>query len=105
MTERQRFRVLTPDDLISYETFVMADEQPKTIRASCVLLINEHTGQPLTVHETRLMPLEVPGKTIADDKAKSVCLKCGKVEGVVEDQVVCPEHGDAPCGLLNAQNE
>jgi len=104
MAEVHRFRILTADGTLSSETFVMAPEQPEAIKADCLLVVDETTGQRLTVHETRLFPAELHGAPVPMAAARSVCLECGRVGGVVEDEVVCPQHPDgSPCVVVQAQ--
>jgi hypothetical protein len=98
--ETTRFRVLTPDHLVSYDTFVLADRQPANLDPDCVLLINESDGRPLVAHKTRLIAVKSSGDAPPAMRPRSVCLTCGKVEGVFEDEVVCPEHGGGPCHLV-----
>jgi hypothetical protein len=98
----KRFRILTPDGLLSGDTFVMAAPQPPRIAAGCLLMVDEQTGTPLTVHSTRLIPEEAPELPPVHHIADNVCLTCGRVQGVVEDQVPCPFHGDAPCDMQAA---
>jgi|WetSurMetagenome_2_1015567.scaffolds.fasta_scaffold942669_1 hypothetical protein len=100
MTDKPRFCILAPDNVISPDTFVLADEQPLTIRADCLLAVHEASGQTVTVHQSRLIPLSALTAPPVQSKRQSVCLKCGKVQGVALDQVECPNHGDAACGML-----
>jgi hypothetical protein len=100
MPELPRFRVLTSDGLITYDTFVIADQQPAKIKAGCLMLVNESNGRSMTVHETRVIPLSAARRPTPKKGPRSVCLSCGRVEGVVEDQVRCPNHGDTPCTLI-----
>jgi hypothetical protein len=100
MADPKRYRILTPDGLLSYDTFVVSAEQPRTIRAGCVLVAHQRTGRLLTVHETRLFPAEAHAPAAVARKPKSACLKCGRVKGVIEDMVTCPHHGDAACPMI-----
>jgi hypothetical protein len=100
MADRRQFRILSPDGLLSYDTYVLPPEQPRTIRAGCVLVIDERTGRAFTVHDTRLFPAEAAGSIAPVERPKHVCLKCGKVEGVIDDQVTCPTNDGGSCGLL-----
>jgi hypothetical protein len=93
MANQQEYRILTPDGRLSHDTFLVALEQPGTIFPGCVLVVNERDGTQLTVHPARLYP-------IAEAQPKRVCLKCGRVLGVAEDQVKCPYDEDNPCGLM-----
>ena len=95
-----QLRILTPDGLISYDTFLVVAPQPTTLRADCVLVAHEITGTRLTVHRTRLISVDPPLKKTPRTGAKSVCLQCGKVEGVVEDQIKCPHPGKGHCDLI-----
>jgi hypothetical protein len=106
--EIHRFRILTPDGGLSYDTFTVAARQPENIKADCLLVVDEATGKRLTVHETRLFPADVPAQyaPLPADAPRSVCLECGRVRGVVEDAVRCPRGEDeAPCDLLLARPE
>jgi len=105
MPERKRFRLLTPEGLVTYDTFVLADDQPRTIKADCLLVVHEASGRLSTVHRTRLIPVADSGIQTLGRQRKSPCLKCGKVEGVVGDQVVCPYHKGLGCGLLEAKGD
>jgi hypothetical protein len=100
-----RFRVLTPDGLISYDVYALAVSQPPSLRAGCVLLINQSDGTRLVASRTRLIAIGSPGDVLPVSRAKSVCLKCGKVEGVPEDGVVCPHHNPHVCDLLEEHAE
>jgi hypothetical protein len=102
MAAHKRFRILTPDRRLSGGTFVPAAQQPSRIATGCVLMVDEQSGTTLTVHATRLVPLETADVRPVHGIADSVCLKCGRVEGVVEDQVNCLYEGDASCGLQAA---
>lgn len=99
MVGQTQFRILTPDGLLSRETFALAPQQPGSILAGCVLVVHEPTGRLLTVHDTRLFPVKPASSTMVIGESKRVCLICGKVQGVVQDQVACPNDG-GPCGLL-----
>jgi hypothetical protein len=99
MITQKRYRVLTPDGMLSIDSYILSPEQPPTIKEGCVLLVDDRNGAKLTVHETRLFP-EESGPAPAPKPSKSVCLRCGKVQGVVEDQVTCPFHEETPCGLV-----
>jgi hypothetical protein len=99
MTEKAHFRILTPEGVIPPDTFVVADEQPKNILADCLLVVHQASGRQLTVHRTRLIPVD--DQAVASMKHNhSVCMKCGKVEGIVLDKVPCPNHFGTHCGLV-----
>jgi hypothetical protein len=100
MASKKRFRILTPDGLLSRETFGLPAEQPLALRPGCVVVVNERTGVILTVHDTRLFPAEAAESINVVGEPKSVCLKCGKVKGVIEDQVSCPYHDAVSCGMM-----
>jgi hypothetical protein len=104
MAEKARFRVLTLEDMVTYDTFVLADEQPGSLKPGCVLLLHEESGRLVTAHRTRLIPTGDPGVLSIDRQRRSPCAKCGRVEGVVEDQVVCPYHGESSCVLIEAKS-
>ena len=65
-------------------------------------MVNDHTGEPLMVHATRLIPLAKPTCFAADDRPRIACRTCGHVEGIDEDRIECPHHHDAECGLSAA---
>ncbi len=94
MADQKEYRVLTPDGHLSHETFVVACEQPKTIQADCVVVVNVDDGAQLTVHRDRLFLTADAGER------KRACLRCGQVLGVAEDQVHCPYDEGNPCELL-----
>ena len=99
MPERARFYVLTPDGALSPDTFVLAEQQPQRILEGCVLIVNEATHRQMTIHRTRLIPINDPVVASLTHK-HSMCPKCGKVAGVVLDDVACPSHYGENCGLL-----
>ena len=78
-------------------------ERSAPAKAGCLVVINERDGAVVTVHRDRLVPVETVGPPILYHESRTACLKCGRVEGVVEDHVTCPFHGDIPCGLLEAR--
>jgi hypothetical protein len=98
----QRFRIVTVEGLLSHDTFVVAAAQ-STPKAGCLVVINERDGAMMTVHRDRLVPVEPVAPPILYHESRTACLKCGHVEGVVQDHVTCPFHGDLPCGLLAAR--
>ena len=100
MNANHRFRILTREGRLSEDTYVLPSQQPYAIHAGCVLVVNERSGETLTVHDTRLFPSEAVKSMPTASQTKSVCLKCGWVKGVVEDQVTCPYHGDGPCNMV-----
>jgi hypothetical protein len=102
MPKIERFRIVTPEEHISPETYVLAEEQPETIKANCVLLVDQANDRRITVHGTRLVPADDPLAADLDHKHTSACMKCGHVEGIVEDQVTCPNN-NLDCGLLEAE--
>jgi hypothetical protein len=99
MTHETHFRLVLPGGLASLDTFVPVSPQPHRIRAGCVLMIHEPSGRELTVHTSRLLPVEVEIEA-AEHDAHRVCLTCGKVEGVVEDEVVCPNEASGVCTMV-----
>ena len=103
MPTTEQFRILTPEGLITFDTFALAGEQPQGLKKGCFLLVQQSSGRLVTVHQTRLIPVDDEGVQAADRQRKSPCLRCGRVEGVVGDEVVCPEHGEDACGLLEAK--
>jgi len=99
MTDVKQFRILTPDGRLSHDTFDVPVEQPSKIKADCVLVVHVGSGRRVTVHSTRLFPADAVGAHPLG-RQLDVCPTCGRVEGVVEDQITCPYHGEAPCGLV-----
>ncbi len=105
MPNQRRFRILTPDGLLSHDTFVLPANQPRDIPAGCVRVMHEQSGTMLTVHDSRLFPAGATEAAPFVKKPMSACLKCGRVTGVMEDQVTCPDHGSGTCGMLSAPQE
>ena len=105
MISQRHFRLLLPSGVLTSDTFVLPAEQPRTIKPGCVLVVHERSGDLLTVHDTRLFPTEVVGTTPVVAESKRPCFKCGKVQGVIEDQVSCPEKDGAACGLLERREQ
>jgi hypothetical protein len=102
MTEKAGFYILTPEGVIPPDTFVLVNHQPIKILEGCLLVIHEASGRQMTIHRTRLIPINDPA--VASLKHKhSVCPKCGKVEGIVLDNVPCPNHHGINCGLIEAK--
>jgi hypothetical protein len=101
--ETMHFCLLTPDGAITPDTFRIAERQPTTILEGCVLVVHEASGRQMTVHRTRLIPIS-ESQGGAYRPAHNACPKCGKVEGIVLDNVVCPHHGGANCGLLETSH-
>ncbi len=99
MTAQKHFRVLGPDGQLSRDTFLVSPEQPAMIRADCLLVVHERSGMMFTIHNTRLFPAEA-ADAAPFSRRLSACLRCGRVKGVVEDQVTCPYHGEGPCDLV-----
>ena len=104
MTERQQYSILTPDGRLSSDVFSLSAEQPSNIKAGCLLLVHDATGRTFTVHETRVFPAGATSSVSIVGQSKQACPKCGKVQGVVQDQVACPNDG-GPCGLVERSNE
>jgi hypothetical protein len=103
MMEKAKFFILTAEGMVTLDTFILADPQPQNIKVGCVLVIHEESGRLLTVHQTRLIPFNNPAASFLKHQHKSVCLKCGRVEGIVLDQVDCPYKGQCSCGLIEAK--
>jgi hypothetical protein len=99
MTEQARFHILTPEGVVPLDTFVLADEQPVNVLDGCLLVVHEPSGRLLTVHRTRLIPVNEPDIKFMHFK-HSACPKCGHVEGIMLDKVHCPNHHGVNCGLL-----
>ena len=88
--------------MVPPDTFVLADQQPQRILEGCVLIVHEASHRQLTIHRTRLIPINDPA--LASLKHQhSVCPTCGKVAGVALDNVPCPNHYGVKCGLLEAK--
>jgi hypothetical protein len=104
MMAPKRYRILAPDGMLSDDSYVLSPEQPPTIKKGCVQILDDCTGAKVTVHETRLFPEDADRPIPVAKASKSVCMKCGKVQGVVEDQVACPFHEHIPCGLLEVSS-
>jgi len=100
MSDQQRYRLLTRESLATYDTYVLADPVPDNIKPDCVLVVHELTGRQMTVHRSRLVPADSVKTSHVDHERKSPCPTCGRVEGVVEDEVTCPFHGESPCVLV-----
>jgi hypothetical protein len=100
MPGQKRFRILTPDGLLSHDTFVLPATQPQNSPAGCVRVIHEQSGTMLTVHDTRLFPAGATASA-SFQKPMSACLKCGRVTGVTEDEVTCSTSNDGTCGMLH----
>ncbi len=94
MVDDKSYRMLTPDGRLSHDTFVLASEQPDVVRDGCVLVVNNRDGTRLTAHRDRLFSITRMGEP------KKACLRCGKVSGVVEDQVQCPYDEGSLCDLM-----
>jgi hypothetical protein len=94
MAEQKHYRILAPEGRLSHDTFVVVSQQPEAIQADCVLVVNDLDGTQLTAHRDRLFSVSEAGTP------RRACLRCGKVLGVVEDQVHCPYDDDNSCELL-----
>jgi hypothetical protein len=101
MPGQKRFRILTPDGLLSHDTFVLPANQPRDIPAGCVRVIHEQSGRMVTVHDSRLFPAGATESPQFAQKPMSACLKCGRVAGVMAEQVTCPDHSEGTCGMLH----
>ncbi|HLA83686.1 MAG TPA: VanZ family protein [Thermoguttaceae bacterium] len=100
MPPADQYRILTHENLATYDTFILADPSPENLDPDRVLVVHELTGRTMTVHRSRLIPAENPKDVPLDHQRKSHCPTCGRVAGVVEDEVTCPHDENAPCGLL-----
>ena len=60
MTSHRRFRVLTPEGLLSQETFVLPPVQPHTIKPGCVLVVDEQPATAVTTTIIVQMATTVP---------------------------------------------
>jgi hypothetical protein len=104
MTEKAKFYILTPEGVVPPDAFTLAEAQPAKILEGCILVVHEATQKQLTIHRTRLIP--VNDSAVASLKHKhSVCTKCGHVQGIVLDTVPCPNHHGINCGLLEINKE
>ncbi len=104
MSEAVGYRVALPDGRLSDEIVVSANRQPSRIHRFCVLVVDQESGRCYTIHRSRLVPLAAapPPPSPEPKRRKSVCFECGRVEGIVYDEVQCPYRGGAPCGLIKA---
>jgi hypothetical protein len=93
MVNQESYRILLPDGRLSTDVFHVPVTQPVDIRSHCVLAVNDRDGATLTVHRSRLLPVAIA-------EPKKVCLTCGRVEGVLRDEVKCPFDEHAPCELI-----
>jgi hypothetical protein len=93
MTNQDPYRILLPDGRLSTDVFHVPLAQPAGIRSHCVLAVNDRDGATLTVHRSRLF-------AVALAEPKKACLTCGRVMGVVQDQVKCPYDEHTPCELV-----
>jgi hypothetical protein len=100
MANQRQFRILTPDGLLSRDLFILAVKQPGTIKPDCMLVVDARSGRAITVHETRLFPVDTVSSAREAGPSKRACLKCGRVEGVIVDQVACSGQDGGPCGLV-----
>jgi hypothetical protein len=100
MTSPRRYRVLGPDGQLSRDIFLVSPEQPSLIRPECLLMVHQRSGMMFTIHNTRLFPADAADTGPFSQRVEA-CLRCGRVNGVAEDQVTCPYHGDGPCDLLD----
>ncbi len=98
------FRILTPGGTLSQDRFVLPARQPQGLPADCVAVMHEQTGATLVVHDTRLFPADAARTMPVLGEPRSVCHKCGRVMGVAEDHVGCPEHEGTECGIRRAVN-
>ena len=98
MSEQAEFYLSTPEGVIPTDTFVLADPQPESLLEGCVLVVHLPSGGMMTVHRSRLIPMNESAVKFLTHK-HNVCLKCGKVEGVIYDKVTCPNDNGTSCGL------
>lgn len=91
-----RYRVVLPAGMLSGETVVLAPHQPANGHSLCVV-VNQANGRAYTVHRSRLIAVDPPPAVPKD--RRSVCFECGKVEGVVLDQVQCPYRERESCRM------
>jgi hypothetical protein len=104
MPGQRRFRILTPDGVLSRDTFVLPANQPRNIPPGCVRVVHEQSGTMLTVHDSRLFPAGAIGPAQFAHPPASACLKCGRVAGVADDGVSCPISSDGSCGMTSPPN-
>ena len=100
MSCQRRFRILTPNGMLSGDTFVLPPEQPRNRKAGCTLVIHERTGSPLTVHDTRLFPAEAAGALPIVDAPNSVSLNYDRVRRVIEVRLNRPDHDGSSRGMV-----
>lgn len=96
----EQYRLLTRENLVTYDTFVLADDAPDDLDPDLALVVHELTGRRMTVHRTRLLPAGTVDPARLDHARHSPCPTCGRVEGIVEEEVRCPYDHEGPCGLL-----
>jgi len=105
MGEKTFYRIVAANGTLSADAFVVACPQPESIKAGCVLVVNQRNLTPLAVHETQLVPAKTEwesphgARQTSTTARHSPCLRCGRVKGMVQDQVTCPFHGDRPCAV------
>lgn len=95
MSTPVRYRVVLPAGMLSGEIVVLAPHQPANGHSLCVVL-NQADGRSYTVHRSRLIAVDPPPEP---KQQRSVCFECGKVEGVVLDQVRCPHQERESCRM------
>jgi hypothetical protein len=105
MAQKECFHVITREGELTADLFVVVADQPLKIKKDCLLVVNVQDGSQVTVHKSRLVRTENAEQMPLAKATRSACLKCGKVAGVVEDQVTCPNEKDAPCKVLEARSE
>ena len=106
MPGQRRFRILTPDGLLSHDTFVLPATQPRNIVAGCVRVVHEQSGTMLTVHDSRLFPAGATESAPLVPKGDECLPEMWPMSrGVAQDEVSCPKGSDGTCGMVHAPQE
>ena len=103
MNPQEQFLVLAREGVLSRDIFIIVPEQPAKVKAGCRVVIDQRDGCRITVHQSRRVRIDATPEAVRPQKIVSACMNCGRVEGVVRDEVVCPYHGGGPCRLLEAR--
>jgi hypothetical protein len=102
MTPKETFRLLTRENLATYDTFLLANDVPEDFDPDLAVVIHELSGRRMTVHRTRLLPAAHVDPSRLDHGRHSPCPTCGRVEGIVEEEVRCPYDDRGTCGMMHA---
>lgn len=88
-----QFRIITMDGKVSKETFQIIRPSDNKNR----LVVESESGARLTIHKRRVLSVDSLGKAVALKRGtavKAVCPGCSKVIEVIDDKIVCPDHGE-----------